>query len=83
MYLPQYEETFGSAYLTIDPPNHGFNIQDTNRSYSYTQNYLLKRTHWKALDYEQQRCDKEDNAKSTTKCIIIKTVPTLFQKMLL
>lgn len=69
MYLPQYEKSFGSEFLTITVPNHGYNIQDTNLSFSYGQDYLLKRTHWKALDNEQQRCDQEDNAKSTTKCI--------------
>ena len=69
MYLPQYEKTFGSAFLTLDIPNHGFNIQDTNNSYYYGQNYLLERTHWKALDNEEQRCDQKSNAGSTTRCI--------------
>ena len=69
MYLPQYEKTFGSAFLTIELQNHGFNIQDENNTYSYSQNYLLKRTHWKALDNDEQRCDQENNAGSTTKCI--------------
>ena len=70
MYLPQYEKAFGSAFLTIDLPNHGFNTErDPNNSYSYSQNYVLKRTHWKALDYEEQRCGHEGNAGSTTKCI--------------
>ena len=42
MYLPQYEKAFGSAYITIDPPNHGFNKYDANHSYTYSQKYLLK-----------------------------------------
>ena len=46
MYLPQYEKAFGSAYITIDPPNHGFNKYDANHSYTYSQKYLPKRTHW-------------------------------------
>ena len=69
MYLPQYEKAFGSAYITIEPPNHGFNKYDTNYSYTYSQKYLLKRTHWKAQDSEEQRCDEKNNARSTTKCI--------------
>ena len=74
MYLPQYEKTFGSAFLTLDIPNHGFNIQDTNNSYYYGQNYLLVRTHWKALDNEEQRCDQKSNAGSTTRAPIHKKI---------
>ena len=67
MYLPHYERAFGSDFLKVSLPSNEERKKD--REYMYSQSYRLRRTHWKALDNEQQRCDQNDAAGNTTKCI--------------
>ena len=67
MYLPHYERAFGSDFLKVSLPSNEERKKD--REYMYSQSYWLRRTHWKALDNEQQRCDQNDAAGNTTKCI--------------
>ena len=67
IYLPNYEKAFGSEFLKLKLPHYSQRKKST--LYRYSQDYLLKRMHLKALDKEQQRCDQDDSAGNTTKCI--------------
>ena len=61
MYIPKSDGVFGSYYFykTIETPG--------NKSYS--QDYLLTRSHWKTLNTPRRRCDEGKKAASTTRCI--------------
>ena len=67
IYLPNYEKAFGSEFLKLKLPD--CRMRKKSSHYRYYQDYLLKRMHLKALDKEQQRCDQDDDAGNTTKCI--------------
>ena len=68
MYLPNYENTFGSSFLKIILP-HGTEERKGSSKFLYSQNYLIRKTYLKALDKDQQRCDSGNTVENTTKCI--------------
>ena len=65
IYLPKSDEIFGSAFLLL--------LVDVNKEdrkgMRYHQSYMLRRTHWKAMNTEKKRCDNENTEAETTKCI--------------
>ena len=66
MYLPNYENTFGSSFLKITLPPFE---QKGSSDFRYSQDYLVRKTHLKALDKDEQRCDSGNTVENTTKCI--------------
>ena len=66
MYLPNYENTFGSSFLKITlPPFERKGSSD----FRLFQDYHIRKTHLKALDKDEQRCDIGNTVENTTKCI--------------
>ena len=66
MYLPNYENTFGSSFLKITLPP--FERQGSS-DFRFAQDYLIRKTYLKALDKDEQRCDSGNTVENTTNCI--------------
>ena len=63
MYFPKVDEIYGSdlIYLKVDKP--------LNLTTIYHQTYKMTKTHWKAVDTPDKRCDDSDSEANTTQCI--------------
>ena len=63
MYFPKLDEIYGSEliYLKADKP--------PNQTTIYQQTYKMTKTHWKAVDTPEKRCDESDSTANTTQCI--------------
>ena len=66
MYLPNYEHTFGSSFLKITLPPFE---REGSSDFRFAQEYLIRKTHLKALDKDTQRCDRGNIVENTIKCI--------------
>ena len=64
MYFPKIDEIYGSEfiYLRVDEAMHTANT-------SYVQSFKIRKTHWKALDTPEKRCDEEYSEANTTQCL--------------
>ena len=61
MYLIKQDGAFGSYYFPLGMP--------PDKKVFWRANYELKRTHWKMLNTEDERCDESDSEANTTQCI--------------
>ena len=65
MYFPKSDEIYGSNLQTIKIKKELFKKNGTR----FLMDYQVKRTHWKALDTENKKCDKSKTAGNVTQCI--------------
>ena len=66
MYFPKVDEIYGSEhiFIRVDKPKNnitGVEIKDWA--------YKITKTHWKALDTPDKRCDDSNLDANTTQCI--------------
>ena len=64
MYFPKIDEIYGSEfiYLKVDEAMNAANT-------SYMQSFKMRKTHWKALDTPDKRCDEGYSEANTTHCL--------------
>ena len=74
MYLPNPTKIFGSEFLLIDLPDSPLASGNDGKYQYYAQDFRLTQVHWKALDYEKQRCDTKtsyrDENNLVSECIV-------------
>ena len=63
MYFPKGDNIYGSEYLFLREDKKQQNGKIYHRSYKITK------THWKALDTPNKRCDDSNSEANTTQCI--------------
>ena len=63
MYLIKQDGAFGSYYFPLGMP--------PDKKVFWRANYELKRTHWKMLNTEDERCDESDSEANTTQSLCI------------
>ena len=66
MYFPKTDEIYGSEFIFVrrdKPKNNATDIEVKNYEYKITK------THWKALDTSDKRCDDSFSDANTTQCI--------------
>ena len=62
MYFPKLDEIYGSEHIYL-------RVDKTIEHQIYYQAYKMTKTHWKALDTPDKRCDDSYSEANTTQCI--------------
>ena len=65
MYFPKSDEIYGSNFKSIKINEE---LLKNNVS-QFLMDYDVKRTHWKALDTQNKRCDSSNSQGNTTQCV--------------